>query len=144
MVGEAEMAELLVNIDVDDLEKAIRFYTSAFGLHVGRRFGGEAVEILGAPASIYLLAKRAGTPAAPNATAMRDYHRHWSPIHLDFVVRDLEAAIRRAEEAGAQLESAIGEHSWGRIAMMADPFGHGFCLVTFRGRGYDELVQGTE
>ena len=25
-------------------------------------------------------------------------------------------------------------------ALTADPFGHGFCLVQFTGRGYDELV----
>jgi predicted enzyme related to lactoylglutathione lyase len=31
--------DLLVNLDVDDLEKAVRFYSSAFGLKVGRRFG---------------------------------------------------------------------------------------------------------
>src|SRR6266851_7035668 len=99
--------------------------------------------ILGAPSSIYLLAKRAGTDAWPRATAVRDYRRHWSPIHLDFVVNNLEAAISRAKTAGAELEEPIGEHTWGRMAMMADPFGHGFCFVMFRGRGYDELVSGT-
>jgi hypothetical protein len=24
-------------------------------------------------------------------------------------------------------------------AALADPFGHGFCLIEFAGRGYDEL-----
>jgi len=32
--------------------------------------------------------------------------------------------------------------SWPRhIALMADPFGHGFCLIEFRGRGYDEIAE---
>ena len=31
------MADLLVNIDVDDLEKAVAFYTAGLGLRVGRR-----------------------------------------------------------------------------------------------------------
>ena len=31
---------LLVNIDVDDLEKATRFYCDGLGLSVGRRFDG--------------------------------------------------------------------------------------------------------
>jgi hypothetical protein len=26
---------------------------------------------------------------------------------------------------------------------MADPFGHGFCLIEFRGRGYDEIAATT-
>lgn len=51
---------LLINIDVDDLEKAIRFYTLAFDLNVGRRFGSSAVELLGSNAPIYLLLKDAG------------------------------------------------------------------------------------
>ena len=42
--------DLLVNLDVDDLEKAVRFYGSAFGLKVGRRFGAFGVEMLGSSA----------------------------------------------------------------------------------------------
>jgi lactoylglutathione lyase len=29
---------------------------------------------------------------------------------------------------------------WGRIAQLADPFGHGLCLIQFLGRGYDEIA----
>ncbi len=29
---------------------------------------------------------------------------------------------------------------YGRIAMLADPFGHGFCLVQFNRQGYDALL----
>jgi mono/diheme cytochrome c family protein len=50
---------LLVNVDVDDLEAAVRFYRSAFGLEVGRRFGSFGVEMLGSSAPVYLLAKEA-------------------------------------------------------------------------------------
>jgi lactoylglutathione lyase len=25
---------------------------------------------------------------------------------------------------------------------LADPFGHGLCLIEFRGRGYDEIATG--
>ena len=41
---------MLVNIDVEDLEKAVCFYTAAFGLHIGRRFGTFGVEMLGSSA----------------------------------------------------------------------------------------------
>lgn len=37
--------QLLINIDVDDLERAVAFYTRAFDLRVGRRFGTFAAEI---------------------------------------------------------------------------------------------------
>lgn len=130
--------EILVNIDVDDLERATRFYTDGLPLRLGRRFGAEVVELLGASAPIYLLAKAAGSEGAPGAR--RGFDRHWTPVHLDFVVADLAAAVDRATGAGAVLESPAADRSWGRIAMLADPFGHGFCLIEFSEQGYDAIA----
>jgi predicted enzyme related to lactoylglutathione lyase len=132
--------QLLANIDVDDLDKAIAFYRSAFDLRVGRRFGDEGVEMLGSAAPIYLLFKPAGTVASATTTQQRHYRRHWTPVHLDFVVEDVYAATLKAQAAGALVEGAIRTYNWGRIAHMADPFGHGFCLLEFLGRGYDEIA----
>jgi predicted enzyme related to lactoylglutathione lyase len=53
--------DLLINIDVDDLPKAIAFYEQAIGVHVGRRFGTAGVEMLGASSPIYLLVKAEGS-----------------------------------------------------------------------------------
>ncbi|HEU5398495.1 MAG TPA: VOC family protein [Gammaproteobacteria bacterium] len=132
--------ELLANVDVDDLEKGIAFYTQAFDLKVGRRFATEAVELLGASAVIYLLVKAAGTPASTVMHQKREYRRHWTPVHLDLVVEDVRAAVTKAVAAGAVLEGEIETHRWGYIAHLADPFGHGLCLIEFRGRGYDEIA----
>jgi predicted enzyme related to lactoylglutathione lyase len=134
------MPDLLVNIDVDDLEKAIAFYCEAFGLRLGRRFGSGAIELLGSSAPIYLLVKPAGSPASPATEQRRDYFRHWTPVHLDFVVDDIAAAVERAISAGARLEAPVKTAAWGDLALMSDPFGHGFCLIEFRGRGYDEIA----
>ena len=131
----------LVNLDVDNLEKAIRFYSSALGLKVGRRFGAFGVEMLGSSAPIYLLVKSPGTPASDTTSQRRSYERHWMPAHLDFVVEEIEPAVQKAVSAGAQLEKAIATHKWGKLALMADPFGHGFCFVQFLGRGYDEITE---
>ena len=60
-------------------------------------------------------------------------------MHLDFVVTDIDAAIERAVAAGAVLEQPISTQKWGKLALLADPFGHGFCFVQFLGRGYDEI-----
>ena len=129
---------LLINIDVPDLPAAERFYGEAFGLRRGRRFGDDALEMLGAEVAIYLLHKAAGTPAAE--ASARDYMRHWSPLHCDVVVDDLDAALIRAVAAGAIQEGAVREPGWGRIVQLADPFGHGWCLVQFVGRGYDLIA----
>ncbi len=132
--------ELLANIDVDDLPRAIDFYCSALGLRIGRRFGDSAVELLGASSPIYLLEKAPGTVASKASPQQRHYSRHWTPVHLDFVVPDIDAAVAHAQAAGACLEGEVQASAWGRLAVMADPFGHGFCLIEFRGRGYDEIA----
>lgn len=133
------MNSLLVNIDVDDLEAATRFYCDGLGLSVGRRFDGW-IELVGAAAPIYLLPKASGTPISPVAKQKRDYGRHWTPVHLDFVVQDIRAALKRAQAAGAVLERDVTPHAYGLIALLADPWGNGFCLLQFTGRGYDEIV----
>jgi predicted enzyme related to lactoylglutathione lyase len=55
-------------------------------------------------------------------------------------VEDLEAALARAVQAGAILQAPPSRHGWGRLALLADPFGHGLCLLQFEGRGYDEVA----
>jgi predicted enzyme related to lactoylglutathione lyase len=133
--------DLLVNLDVEDLEKAVRFYGSVFGLKVGRRFGASGVEMLGSSAPIYLLVKAPGTSASDTTLQQRNYQRHWTPVHLDFVVDEIERAVEKAVSAGARLEKPIATYKWGMLALMCDPFGHGFCFVQFLGRGYDEIAE---
>ena len=132
--------DLIVNIDVDDLSKAVAFYQAAARLRVGRRFGSLGVEMLGTSAPIYLLVKAGGTRPSTNTDEVRRYRRHWTPVHVDFVVPEIEAAVSRALEAGATIEGEIETHNWGREAHMADPFGHGICFIEFLGRGYDEIA----
>ena len=134
------MADLLLNIDVPDIEGGITFYTAALGLKLGRRFDEDFVELVGRSAPIYLLRKDAGSPIGPNGGDTRRYTRHWSPIHPDFVVEDMATAIGRATAAGAVQEGEICDAPYGRLAMFADPFGHGFCLIEFNREGYDAIA----
>ena len=133
------MPSVLINLDVDDIDRAVVFYTQALGLRVGRRFDGTFVELLGAETPLYLLLKAARSEPFAGAEQRRNYARHWTPIHLDFVVADLDAAVTRALAAGALLEATPSQHAYGRLALLQDPFGHGFCLLQFEGKGYDEL-----
>src|SRR4051812_40623630 len=111
------MPRVLINLDVDDMEGAVVFYTQALGLRVGRRFDDGFVELLGAEAPIYLLLKAANSKPFEGAEQLRDYARHWTPLHLDFVVPDLDAAIVQALAAGAVLESPPTQHAYGRLAL---------------------------
>jgi predicted enzyme related to lactoylglutathione lyase len=136
------MIEILVNIDVDDLARGVAFYVDGFGFTVGRRFGADAVELLGAAARLYLLAKPAGSRASADGEARRSYERHWTPVHLDFVVDDIDVAVARARAAGARLEGDVQTRTWGKMALLADPFGHGVCVIQYVGRGYDAIADG--
>jgi catechol 2,3-dioxygenase-like lactoylglutathione lyase family enzyme len=133
--------QLRICIDVDDMERAIRFYTEGLGLHTGRRFQSGFTEILGASSPIDLLLNTAGSRPLAGKTAVRSYQRHWTPVHLDFVVENIDAAVARLLQHGALLEMPAEQRAWGRIAGLADPFGHGIDLLQFTGRGYDELLQ---
>lgn len=133
-------ASFIVNLDVPDLAAAEAFYIEVFGLRICRRLGTGAVELLGGPTPLYLLQNDAGSAATEDGD-VRDYERHWTPLHLDWVVEDIDAALMRAVAAGAMLEQPVRERRWGRIAVLADPFGHGFCLIQFSGEGYDALVE---
>jgi predicted enzyme related to lactoylglutathione lyase len=142
MTTERDTAmDLVINIDVDDLEKAVRFYRLVFGLEVGRRLGKVGVEMVGSSAPIYLLAKPAGTTPWATASQRRSYQRHWTPVHLDFVVSEIEGAVAKAVAAGAKQEAPVAVYEWGKLALMADPFGNGFCFIEFVGRGYDEIAE---
>lgn len=133
------MASLLINVDVPDLERGIDFYTRAFGLRLARRLGPDFAELLGVGPPIYLLQNATGTGPFKGATTPRDYARHWTPVHLDFVVDDLDAALAQATAAGAVQESEPSEHPYGRLVLLSDPFGHGICLLQFSDRGYDAI-----
>jgi predicted enzyme related to lactoylglutathione lyase len=132
--------DVRICIDVDDMHKAVTFYTQALGLKIGRRFGSDFVELLGAGSPIDLLKKPAGSTPIPGNPEVRRYDRHWTPVHLDFVVDDVDAAVARMVSLGATLEAPARDADWGRIAGLADPFGHGVDVLRFRGRGYDELA----
>jgi predicted enzyme related to lactoylglutathione lyase len=129
-----------INIDVEDLEKGIAFYAAAAGLVPVRRLGDFAVELSGAEVPVFLLQKAPATPAFTGAKVGRDYARHWTPVHLDFLVDEIEGALGRAVSAGARAESAIETYPWGRMALLADPFGNGFCLIQLDAAAYAAIA----
>src|SRR5690349_9536858 len=127
-----------VCIDVADLDRAVGFYRDVFGLTPGRRLGTDWVEMLGAVAPIDLLATPDGTQPLPNEpTVRREFVRHWTPVHVDFVVLDLDATVKRAVARGATLDREVQERPYGRMANLADPFGNGLCVIEMNSRGYD-------
>ena len=129
-------------IDVADAERGIAFY-GALGLAVRRRLSPTWIELSGANLPIFLLADRpALADLGGGRQAPRSYERHWTPVHLDFLVADLDAAVARLTALGGSLDREVKVREYGRIANMADPFGNGFDLIEFSGAGYDAVERG--
>jgi len=132
------MPSLLINIDVPDLDRAIGFYRGGLGFTLERTlFERSVAEMTHDGVRIYLIEQAAGSQPVPGSDAKRAYEAHWTPVHLDLVVDDIETARARALDAGATASAPIRAHDWGDLAALRDPFGHGICLVRFSDRGYD-------
>lgn len=129
---------ILVNIDVPELNRAIEFYTAALALKHSRTLDEDVAELTGASSVIYLLQNASGSNVASTLSETRRYSRHWTPVHIDFVVDDIEEATVRALGAGATRESECVEWKGSKCITFSDPFGHGFCLIEFVGETYSE------
>lgn len=128
---------VIVNIDVPELAPAVDFYCAALGLRLNRLIEDDVAELVGASCLIYLLRNAAGSSPGSTVPAVRDYSRHWTPVHIDFVVDDVHEAARRALDAGATQESECVEWKGSKCITFSDPFGHGFCVIEFAGETYD-------
>jgi len=131
--------EVHAYIDVADLERGIAFYCDGLGLSLKRRLSLSWVELEGANLAIFLLGNRATTAKLGGTQIRRDFGRHWTPVHLDFIVPDIDAAVARLSGLGATLDREVQQREYGRLANMADPFGNGFDLIEFSGSGYDAV-----
>lgn len=121
------MIKLSVSIDVSDLKQAESFYIEALGCKKLRDQGGMSV-ISVENCDIYLQEKEAGSKAIPTETIERNYSRHWTPVHIDFLAANVDEIAERVLKLGGKHEGGeSGE--WGSIAYCSDPFGNGFCLI---------------
>lgn len=122
------MIKISVSIDVPSLKKAEAFYVGALGCKKIRDQGLTMVVLSVENSDIYLQEKEAGTKPLTSSSVARDYQRHWTPIHLDFLCDNVDEVVARILKLGGSHEG--GESGdWGSIAYCADPFGNGFCII---------------
>jgi len=118
-----------VTLDVPDLAAGIAFYGGVFGFaEVARPVGTYAVLKAGNQ-TLGLMQKAEGTNATPTEGTERRYARHWTPVHIDFHVEDFDGARAAIERLGGRIEQEHRVPGRSVIAICADPFGHGFCLL---------------
>ena len=122
-------ASVHVSIDVPDLEAGLRFYGTVFGfLETTRPF--PAMAILDANnVTVCLHQKAAGTKSSRGGAEVRRYERHWTPVHLDLHVRDLDAVLAKVRAEGGRIEDEFRTQGPKPVAFCSDPFGNGFCVI---------------
>lgn len=129
-------------IEVTSAKAGLDFYCGGLGLTLKRQYSPRWLELTGAGTPLFLLAEQTLVADLGRTTATRDYTRHWTPVHLDFITDDLAGTLERLMAHGATLDRAVKQRDYGRIANMADPFGNGFDLIEFSGSGYDAVSRG--
>ena len=122
------MIKISVSIDVSNLKKAETFYVEALGCKKVRDQGSNMVVLSTENCNIYLQEKAAGTKPLVSSEVVRDYKRHWTPVHLDFLTENVDVVIERVLQLGG-LHEGGDSGDWGSIAYCADPFGNGFCVI---------------
>lgn len=122
------MMKVSVSIDVSDLKQAEAFYIEALGCNKVRDQGPDMAVLATENCDIYLQEKAAGSSPLMTDDAVRDYKRHWTPVHLDFLTGNVDEVVEKIIQFGGLHEG--GESGdWGSIAYCADPFGNGFCVI---------------
>jgi predicted enzyme related to lactoylglutathione lyase len=126
---EHPMITVSVSIDVPNLEQGVRFYTGAFGFSRSAEPVSGVVALNAGNIEICLLEKQPGSAPSMRTTQTRRYERHWTPVHLDLHVDDIDRALAKALDAGAKKEQMFEDPEHGSVAFCSDLFGHGFCLI---------------
>lgn len=124
------MARVTICIDVSDLPLATRFYCDAIGCLLEKTQESHNT-LFSDGVTVQLLLRAEGTKANSTPGCIRSYERHWTPVHLDFEVSDIDEAVERVERHRGVVEE-VKRGDWGAAAHCVDPFGNGFCLLALR------------
>jgi PhnB protein len=115
---------------VDDAAKAIEFYGRAFGAKERYRMPGPGGTIAHAEIQIGNSVIMLSDPF-PQATAKPPSQLGGTTNGLFMYVEDVDAAFKRAIDAGASETMPPADQFWGdRFGTVTDPFGHAWQLAT--------------
>ena len=137
------------SLTVKDAEKAIEFYKKAFGADEvhrmpapdGKRLMHAAIRIDG---RFVFLAD--DFPEYCGGKAQSPKALGGTPVTIHRYVKDCDAAMERAQKAGASVVMPASDMFWGdRYGVVKDPFGHSWAFATHT-HDYtpDEIATGAE
>jgi catechol 2,3-dioxygenase-like lactoylglutathione lyase family enzyme len=113
----------LVNVRymVDDVEKAVDFYTSVFGFTVRTNFAPAFADVVRGNLRLLLSGPKssAGRPMPDGRTPEPG---GWNRIH--FIVDDIDAEVERLRTAGVSFRNEVVSGPGGRQILAEDPAGN--------------------
>jgi catechol 2,3-dioxygenase-like lactoylglutathione lyase family enzyme len=127
------MAEELVNVRylVDDVDKALKFYTTHLGFKELTNFSPAFADVVRGQLRLLL-----SGPASSAARAMPDGQKPhaggWNRIHL--IVDDIQAEVARLRDDGVRFRSDIVTGPGGAQIVLDDPSGNPIELFQPAGR----------
>jgi catechol 2,3-dioxygenase-like lactoylglutathione lyase family enzyme len=117
------MAEQLVNVRymVDDVERAVDFYTTRFGFTVRSNAAPAFADVVRGNLRL-LLSGPASSAGRPMPDGRRPEPGGWNRIH--FIVEDIAAEIERLRAAGVTFRNEIVSGPGGQQVLVEDPAGN--------------------
>jgi PhnB protein len=117
-------------LSVDDAERAIDYYTKAFGAKERGRMSGPDGRIAHAELeigdSVLMLADD-----FPQFATRPPKELGGTSVSLMLYVENVDAVVRRAIDEGATLTTEVADQFWGdRFGAVTDPFGHVWTIAT--------------
>jgi len=106
---------------VDDVDKAIDFYTEQFGFELGHNAAPAFAEVLRGNLRL-LLAGPKSSAGRPMPDGRQPVPGGWNRIH--FVVEDIAAEVERLRSAGLTFRNDIVSGPGGRQILLEDPSGN--------------------
>ena len=122
---DAAMPRLSPYIVCRDAAKAIDFYAAALGAQPLARLDGPDGKLFHATLALNDGAVVMLSEERPQWGALSPASFNGTPVTLHLDVKDCDAALKRAADAGARVVMPAEDMFWGdRYAMVEDPFGH--------------------
>ena len=117
MTGELVSVRYMVN----DVDKAIHFYTQQFGFELGVNASPAFAEVIRGRLRL-LLAGPKSSAGRPMPDGRKPEPGGWNRIH--FIVEDITAEVERLRHAGVSFRNEIISGPGGRQVLLDDPSGN--------------------
>lgn len=115
---------------IRDANRALDYYRDAFGAEVIQQYRHHNGDLMHGEIEIgdsrIMISEEQPSTGCLSPQALKN-----TPVSLYLYVKDVDAFVAKAVQAGCQIKMPIGDMFWGdRVAQLVDPFGHIWSIAT--------------